>query len=668
MSARRLLSASATRLVVLATAHLFGNAAGARTGSSARELLLFEDIPVVTAAARHAQTPREAPAFVTVITADEISKYGHRKFSDLLRSIVGFYTSNDRNYGYLGVRGFLRPGDWNSRVLLLINGRVANDYLYGAFGQEYDFVLDLDNVEGVEVVRCPGATLYRNDALFAVINVVTKQGKDVGGIRVSTAGGNLGTRKGSLTYGLVTPGGVDILLSLSRVRVTGYKRLYFKEFDSPQTNFGIAGHADAEEADNFFARVSYGDLSFQGAYVTRGKNVPTASYGAVFNDSRVSTRDDRGFAEIKYDRQLDDTESLMARVFYDYMRCTGNWPTFDERVGRVLDWPDSAREKWWGSEILFSWQVLTWNRLALGTEFQNHLLAEQKAWNELDGPYLNEDHPFRVWSAYVQDELELRKNLHATLEARHDYYTTWGQTTNPRFAIVYDPFKRTTLKALHGKAYRAPNLYELYFGDETSVKENPQLQPEEMTSWELVAQQDFGRGIFGTVSFYRYVIDDLISQTLDPADGRVFYDNIDRVEAKGVELELRGKWKNGVQGYVGCAFQRAEDSRTGMLLTNSPKTMVKFGSIFPLVPQKLFLSAEVQYLGDRLTLSGNHADSYVLTNLNFLYRPLKENIELSVGLYNAFDEEYFDPGGAEHVMDQIPQDGRTFLFKVAYTF
>ncbi len=646
---------------------LFAREAAAE-GAGGKEMLLFEEIPVVTAAAKHAQTPREAPAFVTIITADEIKKYGHRKFSDILRSVIGFYTSNDRNYGYLGVRGFLRPGDWNSRVVLLINGHVANDYLFGAFGQEYDFVLDLDTIERIEVVRCPGATLYRNDALFAVINVVTKQGKDANGLRVSAAGGGLGTKKGGLAYGVILPNGVDMFFSVSRVRVAGYKRLYFREFDSPETNSGIAEHADAEEAENFLARISYGELSFQGAYVTRDKNIPTAPYETAFNAGRTLTTDSRGFAEIMFDHQLDDSKSLQARAFYDEMSYYGNWPIFHSRVGRVVDWPEAAWEKWWGGEVLFSWQLCAWNRLAFGAEFQDHVLAEQKAWNAVDGLYFDENRPFRVWSLYAQDELSIMKNLRAMVEVRHDNYSTWGQTTNPRFGIVYNLSERTTLKLLHGKAFRAPNLYELYYDDESCKKDNPELRPGDIASWELVGQHDLGRGLFGTVSVYSYDLNNLITEVTDPPTGMVIYENIDRVKAKGVEFELRGKWKGGLQGYVGCAFQEAEDAKTGELLTNSPKEMAKLGTILPLVPDKLFLSGEVQYLGDRLTLSGNHADAYVLTNLNLLYRPLRENLELSVGLYNAFNEKYFDPGGAEHVQDQIPQDGRTFLFKVVYIF
>ena len=84
------------------------------------ERLLFADIPSVYSASKYEQKVTEAPSRVSIVTAEEIQRYGYQTLADILRSLPGFYTTNDRNYGYVGVGGFGIPGDYDSRLLLLV--------------------------------------------------------------------------------------------------------------------------------------------------------------------------------------------------------------------------------------------------------------------------------------------------------------------------------------------------------------------------------------------------------------------------------------------------------------------------------------------------------------------------------------------------------------------
>ena len=108
----------------------------------------------------------------------------------------------DRNYSFLGARGVNR-GDYNNRVLVLVDGhRINNNLSDGGFiGTE--FILDADLIKQVEVIRGPVATLYGNNAFFGIINVRTRRGGDVQGLGAEVAGevGEFDTYKGRATWG-----------------------------------------------------------------------------------------------------------------------------------------------------------------------------------------------------------------------------------------------------------------------------------------------------------------------------------------------------------------------------------------------------------------------------------------------------------------------------------
>src|SRR5712675_1973121 len=151
--------------------------------------LMNLDVPKVYTASKIEQKTTKAPSSVTIVTADEIKKFGYRTLTDLLQSVPGFNVSYDRNYAFLGARG-VSLGDFNSRMLLLVNGhRVNNNLTDGAY-IETDFILDLDIIDRVEIIRGPGSVLYGNNAFFGVINVVTRQGKQVNGAEASGAYGS----------------------------------------------------------------------------------------------------------------------------------------------------------------------------------------------------------------------------------------------------------------------------------------------------------------------------------------------------------------------------------------------------------------------------------------------------------------------------------------------
>ena len=150
------LAAASSMVWLLATvlAAVYGKAADA-TDLLNMDLEALVNVEVkVYAASRRDQPVSQAPAAVTIITRDDIQKYGYRTLAQALASVPGLYLSNDRGYSYVGVRGLGIPSDYNARVLFLLNGLPLNDKYYDSFLVETTPDL-LDAIDRIEVVKGP---------------------------------------------------------------------------------------------------------------------------------------------------------------------------------------------------------------------------------------------------------------------------------------------------------------------------------------------------------------------------------------------------------------------------------------------------------------------------------------------------------------------------------
>ncbi|MEN6424673.1 MAG: Plug domain-containing protein [Phycisphaerales bacterium] len=110
-------------------------------------------IDTVHGASKHAQRLDDAPASVTVVTAEKIHRYGCRTLAEILRSAPGFYMNYGRMAHYVGTRGFRRPGDFDTRILVLIDGHKMNDSVSGAPPSGTEFPLDGELIDKVEIIR-----------------------------------------------------------------------------------------------------------------------------------------------------------------------------------------------------------------------------------------------------------------------------------------------------------------------------------------------------------------------------------------------------------------------------------------------------------------------------------------------------------------------------------
>ncbi|MHC5083210.1 MAG: TonB-dependent receptor plug domain-containing protein [Planctomycetota bacterium] len=608
----------------------------------------------ISTASKYKQLTSEAPSSVTVITDEEIRLYGYRQFLDIIASVPGFYKTYDRNYGYIGVRGFGRPGDYNSRILLLIDGHRINENISDSMGTVGDFPIDIDLIKRIEIVRGPGSALYGSNAFFAVINVLTKDGADYEGLELAQEFASQDTERSRVTYGKTFDNGWNFLVSGSYFDTDG-ERLDFPE---------LGGSADNDDAEykSFLFKAVYEDFSFLVTHSESEKGIPTAPWGTVLDNSGTRTWDDNTQIAMNYRHELDDDFSIEGKLSYHEYDYNGDY-VYDD--GGLYTNYDEWKGRWWLGELQFT-KVWDDHTIVFGGESQYNVSQDQKNWDS--AVYLDDSQHSKTWGVYLQDQWNATDSLIFNAGIRQDYYDSHGFTTNPRIGAIYKYSDDTVFKLLYGQAFRAPSTYELYYNDGGwSQKANPDLDPETIETYELIVEQRLSQNLNLSVSGYYNVIDDLIDVVDD--GGLSQFQNVGEVTAKGVDVVLNGRWENGIRSKLGYSYVRTDDDDSGETLDNSPEHMVNFNMIYPLIEEKLFAGLETKWNSRRKTLAGQKTGHSYITNLTLTYENILKSLDVQLGVYNLFDQEYDHPAFSEHApLDKIEQNGRTVGVKLTYQF
>lgn len=491
---------------------------------------------VVTVAAKTEQTVAKAPSSVTVFTRREIDHMGITNLGELLDFVPGFQTFrlglNGDTQGFQ-VRGNPMLPVFTRDVLVLVDGRRLNGSHSGG-AVLYNPYLNLDNARQVEVIRGPGSALYGSNAFLGVINIVTLDDRN----RLLARGGTAERKEMALNGAWRGAGWRGSAFA----RAAGDQGM---GFDGLVDRFGRQGRArDARRGADVDLKIQKGD--FEGFL-------------------RHTQRWSRGFVDSEYlgDNGINRSESEQSSLAFRYehifsdrlsARLSGGYTRSQlffladvgeytlqgapERFGLLLE-NDAVN-----LEGDLEWRFGKDRRLQAGLTVENtgntdNALLETgpdggiRYLRGAEGFTENRDRD--IFGLYAQWQQRFLTNWEWVAGVRYDHYSDFGDTLNPRGALLVDLPWKDRLKFLYGQAFRAPNLADLTLNVGNS-KGNPDLRPEKVETLELayVHTAKYGQGI---VTLFRNHVTDRIAIEPD-ASGQFFAYNQGQLDRTGLEWEV----------------------------------------------------------------------------------------------------------------------------------
>lgn len=623
--------------------------------SNLTELSLEQLLDVkVTGASKFSQRASDAPASISVITAEEFHRFGWRTLADALRSVRGLYVTYDRAYSYVGIRGFQRVGDFNSRILLLIDGYRVNDNIFDQAFLGGEFPVDPDLIERVEIIRGPSSSVYGGNALFGVINVITKSPVAVGAPEIGGSYGSYASREGRIAYGSKADNGASLLLSASRYKSDGPTLAFPGE---PSSGGRPVADTDWEDRYRVFGKFEYDGLHVSVYNMDRQKGITGGLYGTIV-DPRNITQDRQAAIDVAYTRMLGAVETTAHVAYRDY-RYVGDF--YYDPATLTLDKTDG---KWWTAELKGVTQTGP-HKLVFGAEYQENPRQNQTNFDTQPFQlFLDNRHTSDSTGIFAQDDFALTGKLTLSSGLRYDA-TESANEFSPRVGLIYHVTEPTVVKLLYGEAFRPPNVYERFYSLPGEQVGNPDLKPERIQSVEAILETWVVESTRLSFVAFHYRIRNLIDTGVDPVTGLAQFQNLSEARTNGGSAEFEFTSARGIRLRASYAFQDARDA-SGNKLSNLPTHLAKANASAP-IGWGLQLGVESQYTSRRETALSN-IPGYAVVNATISTLRPWHGWDLSASVYNLADRTYYDPADLGPGRDLMQQDGRTWQLKGIYRF
>ena len=597
----------------------------------------------VTTVAGRPSARISTPAALTVLTAEDIRRSGARSIAEALRLVPGMFVGRINSSSWVvGARGLTGSSLTATRYLVLIDGRLVYDPLVSTtFWDTADVVLA--DIDRIEVIRGPGATLWGVNAMNGVISIITKRARDTVGTLVEVGAGSNGEQQAVLRYGAAP--GED-----SAWRVWA-KYANHGDFEGP-TGASLDDEWSSVRAgfryDGTLAPTT--DFTLQGDVYNEPKAMETVLLPVPGADRqfRWQTTNDTvrgGNLLFRVRHGYDLPRGWFMRAYFDQTRRDTS------RFGVARRTADVEYRRWldWGAR----------NNLIWGLQYD---------WTHDDidaGPVLLFDPAARSWSsvnAFVQNTTELvHDKLFAMVGTKFTDHSFVGFQTQPSVRLWWTPTPTQTVWAAVSRPVRVPSRFEedgeLVFAyvDTGAITGGPpsgvivplglsgtqSLRPEKLLAYELGHRLQVGDGwVFDTSLFYNDY------RTLVGVPPGIFgtFNNDASGATYGVEFsasaQLTDRWR--MEG----SWSRLQTRIDGPVLkfdeTNTPRTLAQLHSYLD-VGDDVEVNASLYRVS---RIPGLGIDPYTRADLGVTWRP-REHLSLSLTGQNLLHPSHREVTGAE---------------------
>ncbi len=583
----------------------------------------------VSTANRILQSSSQASQVTYIVTADDIERLNLRTLGEILTLFPGMYASSDSTFGYLTSRGIGRPGDYNSRLLFLIDGTRVNDNIYDAGLIGSNFVLDTRLIERVEYSPGTGSALYGNNAYLGVINIISKKVNELQGSSLFVMTTDRHQHDFLGAFGYRHESGHEGYFAFSQ---NLRENIQFPDL-AVAPDLQLARNSNTDENTKFAGNYTFRRFSLDFAAVQRDRVEPNLTIDGRIENSLI--QNDTRYLAARYSHRLTNNFEWFSHLSTNQMRFKTVNPTRFPGSTIPASLIFDVKGDWFNLDQRFSFHRNEQQDWLIGFDLQrDYRQTYRYSIDELFTLSGSSSDNFR-YGLFVNHEWQLVPKHRLITGIRYDHSAQNVREFSPKLGWIWQLSERNQLRFNYGRAFRAPNEYEL----ETNRFYHAELPlSEQITTFEIAWQKNWQDNWHHTLSVYQNKLENLITANFGSTTLVQFF-NDQPVTARGFEITAQKHWNDLSELSVSLSLQKAE-YQNNQRLTNAPEHMLKLNYHLPLWTDTLTANYRLFVASKRYGVLTDQA-GFARHDVVVSWLPA-EDLTVQIGIKNFTDHRYSD--------------------------